>query len=540
MNLSDPLVSIGIPTYKRPDELDRLLRELCKQTYKNIEIIICDDDPDKSAFEPTQKYLSRDSRLRYFHNKDNHGAIRNLKQVLDYAKGDFFCWVSDDDWRAEHFVELCIDAFKEDSRLDCVFSNHSQIQEKISDYGVNSCNSSSKLNSWFFKKNHNFKKISHYLEDSRKGKGNVLFGMFRTDFIRKIDLMFISGNYKKNYTDILISYYVCSNARVHFLKNEKLVGLRGYTTKGYKTDFPHTSPLGKALDLFLYEMKLTLSYAKVERNKLISLIFVLIFPFVVAKNLLSRIYRFLKSSFYKAEKLALKKIYTTEKKSYKKSINLEDVTLVAVACTNVEKTIIAMRYSMTEIKFGACLLLSHYEPWNITKEINFKKIKNIKSIDDWSKFVVYDLNDFIKTKYILLVHHDGFVVNPDKWNNIFLDFDYIGPPWPLPKDKVSFRDKRGEIVRVGNSVSIRSKKILEAPTKYKIPWESYQGSYHEDGFLCSANKVFLESKGFKFAPIDIAKDFGHELPTPEISGIEPFLIHKWHGNNKKYPRFECF
>ena len=41
-----------------------------------------------------------------------------------------------------------------------------------------------------------------------------------------------------------------------------------------------------------------------------------------------------------------------------------------------------------------------------------------------------------------------------------------------------------------------------------------------------------------FAPLEVAKYFGHEMPVPEIEDVDaPFLFHKWHGRNIQYKRF---
>ena len=138
---------------------------------------------------------------------------------------------------------------------------------------------------------------------------------------------------------------------------------------------------------------------------------------------------------------------------------------------------------------------------------------------------------------MLLVHYDGFVVNPDMWRDEFLDYDYIGSPFPLPKDDFSYRDINGNICRVGNSVSIRSKRLLEFPSKTGIPFEADHGFFNEDGFICCKNRHLFEGAGMKYAPLEVAKYFGHESMIPEVEGIRPFVFHKWAGTNGEYPKF---
>ena len=96
----------------------------------------------------------------------------------------------------------------------------------------------------------------------------------------------------------------------------------------------------------------------------------------------------------------------------------------------------------------------------------------------------------------------------------------------------------GNLVRVGNSVSLRSKKLLDLPNQLDLPWEPFHGYYNEDGFICAKNRHIYEASGLKIAPIDIAKFFSHEIPIPEIENIEkPFAFHKHYGRNNQYPVF---
>ncbi|MCR4789336.1 MAG: hypothetical protein K5888_12205 [Lachnospiraceae bacterium] len=207
----------------------------------------------------------------------------------------------------------------------------------------------------------------------------------------------------------------------------------------------------------------------------------------------------------------------------------------------VGETLKAMEYSMRGIEFGDAVIITHKKPRRLPEGIRYAHIEILDDIDRFNYETVYNMGDYINTDFALLVHYDGFVVNPDMWRDEFLDYDYIGSPWPLPKegDNVTYRDKDGNICRVGNSVSIRSKRLMDLPRKVNIPWTPENGCYNEDGFICCRHKHIFEAEGMSFAPLELAIYFGHEHMIPEIEGkgIRPFVFHKWDGTNAQYPDF---
>lgn len=219
-------------------------------------------------------------------------------------------------------------------------------------------------------------------------------------------------------------------------------------------------------------------------------------------------------------------------------VKLNNISLVAVASTHHRATIEALKYSSKEITFGEVLFFSETNPCPTDNFFRYIKTRKFNNISEWGEFIVFELHKYISTPFIILIHADGFIVNPHKWSNDFLKYDYIGAPWPLPKDKVSFRDANGEICRVGNGVSLRSKKILELPSKLNLEWKSFILNIpHEDGFLCAQHKVMLQQNGIKFAPLETAIFFSREYRIKENIGVEPFIFHKWKGENSKFPNF---
>lgn len=219
-----------------------------------------------------------------------------------------------------------------------------------------------------------------------------------------------------------------------------------------------------------------------------------------------------------------------------KKLNLPSVTLAALASTNIEETVKSLLFSSRDINFAEILLISHERPKFLPEKIKYREIKEIDSYERYNYHVTYSLQHYIQTSHVLLVQHDGFVINPDSWSGSFLEYDYIGAPFPIPRDNFSYRDDLGRLVRVGNGgFSLRSKLILQAPDKLRLIWESFHGYFHEDGFLCCKNRSALEGFGVKFAPINVAAQFSMETKVDENKSLAPFGTHGIQ-NLKKYKK----
>jgi hypothetical protein len=191
-------------------------------------------------------------------------------------------------------------------------------------------------------------------------------------------------------------------------------------------------------------------------------------------------------------------------------LKLDNVTLIALTSLDYEGHKRALDLSSEGIEWGAKKII-----WDET----------IKSIDDWNYKVIFDLWRYVDTDFAMLIHADGYVVDPSAWRDEFLEYDYIGAPWPLPMDDYSYRDNGGNIVRVGNSVSLRSKKILGLPYLLDLEWKEYYGNTHEDGYLTCHQSHILKRHGVNYAPLEIAKYFSKEHELPENQGISTFAFH---------------
>lgn len=100
-----PRISIIVPIYNTENYLPCCLDSLCRQTLREIEILLIDDSSSDYSGEICEKYAQRDSRIRVFHHKDNKGpgAARNLG--IENATGDWLMFVDSDDWVHEDYCK---------------------------------------------------------------------------------------------------------------------------------------------------------------------------------------------------------------------------------------------------------------------------------------------------------------------------------------------------------------------------------------------------------------------------------------------------
>lgn len=179
---------------------------------------------------------------------------------------------------------------------------------------------------------------------------------------------------------------------------------------------------------------------------------------------------------------------------------LNNVTLLGIDCIDINRLIKAAEICCKDFEFSEVKLLSSIPSDNK----NVIKIKTIGSFREYSQFVLKELNEYIDTDFVLIIQHDGFILNPTAWDDEYLKYDYIGAPL-LVEDKLV----------VGNGgFSLRSKKLLELLQKdddIKIEvTSSDRYAENEDWIISVIMRKYLESLGVKFAPVELAHKFSFE------------------------------
>jgi len=138
--VSEPLVSIIIPTYERFDSLMKAIESIENQTYKNFEMIIIDDASKDNRY----KNLEDNKNLNVIHLKKNSveakgyfsDSVRN--HGIKDASGKYIAFLDDDDYWLPEKLELQIKKLESSNFKMCA-------SEAISNNGIYDENSDNKL-----------------------------------------------------------------------------------------------------------------------------------------------------------------------------------------------------------------------------------------------------------------------------------------------------------------------------------------------------------------------------------------------------------
>ena len=210
------------------------------------------------------------------------------------------------------------------------------------------------------------------------------------------------------------------------------------------------------------------------------------------------------------------------------------VDLVTINCNMVEEGVKALEYSTKYIEFNNVFLLSDQ---TISGNFDLISIKKIRDVEDYNNEIL-NLSKHIKSEYVLIIQHDGHVINHKKWDDLFLKFDYIGAPWPnskkwnerwkyYPKEMEEKILKNLNLNRIGNGgFSLRSKKFLDYSRSYK----EVDGA-PEDIFLNILNYDRAFEYGIKYPDVKTAISFSYEIPLKGKNLEKEKRFHFYNKNN---------
>lgn len=107
--MSEFLIAVIVPVYNIKEYLERCVRSICNQTYRNLEILLIDDGSTDGSGAICDALAKEDERIRVFH-KENGGSSSARNLGIREAKGEYLGFIDSDDYIEPDMYELLADA----------------------------------------------------------------------------------------------------------------------------------------------------------------------------------------------------------------------------------------------------------------------------------------------------------------------------------------------------------------------------------------------------------------------------------------------
>ncbi len=115
-SMAQPLVSVLMTAWNRENYLPEAIQSVLESSYKNFELIICDDCSSDNTVTIANKFAESDSRIKVYRNDKNLGDYNNRNRAASYANGRYLKYLDSDDRIYPHSLELmvnCMEQFPE-------------------------------------------------------------------------------------------------------------------------------------------------------------------------------------------------------------------------------------------------------------------------------------------------------------------------------------------------------------------------------------------------------------------------------------------
>ena len=102
--MTTPLISVIVPVYRVEKYLERCVKSILSQTYKNLEVILVDDGSPDQCPAICDACAEKDARVKVIH-QENKGLSGARNAGIDAASGEYLVFVDSDDYVSPHFIE---------------------------------------------------------------------------------------------------------------------------------------------------------------------------------------------------------------------------------------------------------------------------------------------------------------------------------------------------------------------------------------------------------------------------------------------------
>lgn len=136
MQASSPKVSVIIPVYNTEKYLEHCLESVCRQSLKDMEIIIVNDGSTDSSKEIIDTFMEKDERILYVPHESNKGLFQARVTGVSNSHGEYIAFVDSDDTISVDWFRLLLKK-AEETQADIVMGNTICENEKHQKYIYN-------------------------------------------------------------------------------------------------------------------------------------------------------------------------------------------------------------------------------------------------------------------------------------------------------------------------------------------------------------------------------------------------------------------
>ena len=129
----NPLVSIAIPTYKRPDLLKRALDSaLAQEGVSNYEIIITDNEEESETGTENLIRSYNNPKILYYRNEKNIGMTGNWNRGIELSRGKWYTMLHDDDVLDNNFLKEMLFVLEKNPNISLLKATHDHLDQRES------------------------------------------------------------------------------------------------------------------------------------------------------------------------------------------------------------------------------------------------------------------------------------------------------------------------------------------------------------------------------------------------------------------------
>jgi glycosyltransferase involved in cell wall biosynthesis len=231
-----PKVSIGLPTYNRPEFLAGVLDNFRRQTFADFEVIVSDNaSPDPEVAKLCERMAAQDSRFRYVRHAGEIGMMGNYWFVYEAARAPYFMWASDDDVWPLDFLARGVAALERDpapAAWFCQVVNINSEGDVIRTYPSNARFNSSRSK---------LRDLARFLwEPEVMAKCLLLYAVYRRDALKEVVGALRSWQYTWGLDNAIVYGFLCRHGIV--IEDDIALAKRIHTqAKTYRVDDPRAA-----------------------------------------------------------------------------------------------------------------------------------------------------------------------------------------------------------------------------------------------------------------------------------------------------------